>query len=84
MDLYIEKNIEIQHIFQDYASPADILPYSIDEGFIDLTSSLNYFISDKNISRKEKLDIISASIQKIFSGRQVFTQQLECLMPTHC
>ena len=42
MDLYIEKNIEIQHIFQDYASPADILPYSIDEGFIDLTSSLNY------------------------------------------
>lgn len=64
MDLYIEKNIEIQHIFQDYASPADILPYSIDEGFIDLTSSLNYFISDKNISRKEKLDIISASIQK--------------------
>lgn len=64
MDLYIEKNIEIQHIFQDYASPADILPYSIDEGFIDLTSSLNYFIKDKNISRKEKLDILSASIQK--------------------
>ena len=64
MDLYIEKNIEIQHIFQDYASPADILPYSIDEGFIDLTSSLNYFIRDKNISRKEKLDVISASIQK--------------------
>ncbi len=26
--------------FQDYAAPDDILPYSIDEGFIDLTSSL--------------------------------------------
>ena len=42
MDLYIEKNMEIQHIFQNYASPDDILPYSIDEGFIDLTSSLKY------------------------------------------
>lgn len=25
MDLYIEKNVEIQHIFQNYASPDDIL-----------------------------------------------------------
>ena len=46
MDRYIEKNIDIQHIFQDYAAPEDILPYSIDEGFIDLTSSLNYFVKD--------------------------------------
>lgn len=50
MDRYIEKNIDIQHIFQDYAAPEDILPYSIDEGFIDLTSSLNYFVSD-NLNR---------------------------------
>ena len=42
----------------------DIYPYSIDEGFIDLTSSLNYFVPDKSISRKDKLDIISAAIQK--------------------
>lgn len=41
MDCYIEKSIDIQHIFQDYAAPEDILPYFIDEGFIDLTSSLN-------------------------------------------
>ncbi|MFX3995893.1 DNA polymerase, partial [Streptococcus suis] len=53
MDRYIEKNLDIQHIFQDYASPDDILPYSIDEGFIDLTSSLSYFISDKSMSRKD-------------------------------
>ena len=39
MDMYIESNLEIQHFFQDYASIEDILPYSIDEGFIDLTSS---------------------------------------------
>ena len=64
MDVYIEKNLEIQHIFQNYASPSDILPYSIDEGFIDLTSSLNYFIPDKSISRKDKLDMISARIQR--------------------
>lgn len=38
MDMYIEKNLAIQHIFQDYASIEDILPYSIDENFIDLTS----------------------------------------------
>ncbi len=64
MDAYIEKNIEIQHIFQNYASTEDILPYSIDEGFIDLTSSLNYFIPDKMMSRKEKLDVISSRIQR--------------------
>ena len=44
MDLYIKKNIQIQHIFHNYASVDDILPYSIDEKFIDFTSSLNYFI----------------------------------------
>ena len=64
MSLYIEKNIEIQRILQNYGSPEDILPYSIDEGFIDLTTSLNYFISNQTISRKDKLDMISAKIQK--------------------
>ncbi|MCE2547170.1 DNA polymerase, partial [Enterococcus faecalis] len=59
----IEKNIDIQHIFQDYAAPEDILPYSIDEGFIDLTSSLNYFVSDKQMDRKAKLDVVSAKLQ---------------------
>jgi umuC/mucB-like protein len=63
MELYIEKNIEIQHIFQNFASPSDILPYSIDEGFIDLTSSLNYFIPNHSLSRKDKLDNLSALIQ---------------------
>ena len=64
MDEYIAVNMEIQRIFQNYGSPDDIYPYSIDEGFIDLTSSLNYFISDKNVSRKDKLDAISAKIQR--------------------
>lgn len=64
MDLYIKKNIQIQHIFQNYASVEDILPYSIDEGFIDLTSSLNYFIPDRTVTRKDKLDMISGRIQR--------------------
>lgn len=64
MDRYIEENIQIQHVFQNYASSTDILPYSIDEGFIDLTSSLNYFVSDKNLSRKGKLDVLCAKIQR--------------------
>lgn len=64
MDKYIEVNMEIQRVFQNYGSPDEIYPYSIDEGFIDLTTSLNYFVSNQNISRKDKLDIISAKIQK--------------------
>lgn len=64
MDEYIAVNMEIQRIFQNYGSPDDIYPYSIDEGFIDLTSSLNYFVPDKSISRKYKLDMLSARIQR--------------------
>ena len=64
MDEYIAVNMEIQRIFQNYGSPDDIYPYSIDEGFIDLTSSLNYFIPDKSLSRKDKLDLLSARIQR--------------------
>lgn len=55
MDEYIAVNMEIQGIFQNYVSPNDIYPYSIDEGFIDLSSSLNYFVPDKQLSRKQKL-----------------------------
>lgn len=64
MNAYIQVNMEIQKVFQEFAAPDDIFPYSIDEGFIDLTSSLNYFIPDPSLSRKEKLDLLSARIQK--------------------
>ena len=39
MNAYIQVNMEIQKVFQEFAAPDDIFPYSIDEGFIDLTSS---------------------------------------------
>ncbi|MBM7643332.1 DNA polymerase V [Streptococcus loxodontisalivarius] len=64
MEAYIEENIKIQSIFQNYASSEDILPYSIDEAFLDLTGSLNYFYPQKDLDRKEKLDRLSRDIQK--------------------
>ena len=57
-------------------------PTWIDEGFIDLTSSLNYFIPDRTVTRKDKLDMISGRIQRDIWRRQVFTQQLGCLTAT--
>ena len=55
MSKYIEKNIEIQHVIQNFASPEDIFWYSIDEGFVDLTSSLNYFY-ERSLPAEVKLD----------------------------
>ncbi len=63
MDLYIQKNMLIQTILKEYASDQDILPYSIDEGFIDLSQSLNYFVPDTHITKKDKLNIVSSMIQ---------------------
>lgn len=63
MALYIEENLKIQKVFQNYAPNEDIHPYSIDEGFIDLTKSLDYFIRDKSMDRRRKLDLISERIQ---------------------
>lgn len=64
MSLYIEENLKIQKVLQNYAPEEEIHPYSIDEAFIDLTKSLNYFIPEENLTRRQKLDQISAQIQK--------------------
>ena len=64
MNYYIQKNMEIQKIFQDFAALDDIFPYSIDEGFLDLTSSINYFIPDQTLDRSTKLDLLAARIQQ--------------------
>lgn len=63
MSLYIEKNMIIQKILETYSPKEEILPYSIDEAFIDLTRSLDYFASNKKESRKSMLDEVSARIQ---------------------
>ncbi|MFQ9891195.1 MAG: hypothetical protein ACLRWM_15000 [Streptococcus sp.] len=78
MDEYISVNMEIQGIFQNYGSPNDIYPYSIDEGFIDLSSSLNYFVPEKQLSRKQKLDLISARIRETSGDKLASIQPLVC------
>ena len=64
MSEYIRINMQIQRILQNFATTSEIYPYSIDEGFVDLTTSLNYFFPDPTLSRKEKLDLLSAQIQR--------------------
>ncbi|WP_025730138.1 Y-family DNA polymerase [Atopobacter phocae] len=64
MGLYIERNMAIQHVLKRYAPASDILPYSIDEGFIDLTQSLNYFVPDQSLSRRKRLDLVSSHLQQ--------------------
>ena len=63
MALYIQRNMEIQTILQNYAPKEEILPYSIDEGFINLSRSLDYFMPDKKVSRRKRLDSLSAKLQ---------------------
>lgn len=64
MRYYISENLKIQNVVRNYATDEDIMWYSIDEGVVDLSRSLNYFVSDKSLSRARKLDIVSQMIQK--------------------
>ncbi len=63
MRYYIAENLKIQNVVRYYAPDSDIMWYSIDEGVVDLTQSLNYFVPEK-MTRAEKLDIVSQRIQK--------------------
>ncbi|EHI69570.1 ImpB/MucB/SamB family protein [Streptococcus ictaluri 707-05] len=81
MDLYIEKNLDIQNIFQEFASPKDILPYSIDESFLDLTSSLNYFCPSSVLSRKDKLEALARHIQHRIWKKQALYQLQDSATP---
>ena len=57
--------MQIQRVFQNFGGPEDIFPYSIDEGFIDLTSSLNYFVPDDALVQTGK----ARPRLRIFNGR---------------
>lgn len=39
MNLYIQKNLEINAIFNEFVADEDLMPYSIDESILDLTHS---------------------------------------------
>ncbi len=64
MALYIEESLKIQKVLENFATVREIYPYSIDESFVDLTASLNYFIRDKKMTGRQKLDVVSSKIQQ--------------------
>lgn len=43
MNLYIEKNLEVNRIFNQYCANEDLQPYSIDESILDITKSWHLF-----------------------------------------
>ncbi|MFT9388701.1 MAG: Y-family DNA polymerase [Leuconostoc sp.] len=43
MNLYIQKNMEINAIYRQYVADADWHPYSIDESILDLTDTWQFF-----------------------------------------
>ncbi|MEC6749204.1 Y-family DNA polymerase [Marinilactibacillus sp. XAAS-LB27] len=52
MALYLEKNIEILKIFKQFVSGTDLMVYSIDESFLDVTHSRQLFGSAEEIAKK--------------------------------
>ncbi|PCS00868.1 DNA polymerase [Lactococcus fujiensis] len=68
MGEYIKVNGRIQKAIHEEIAPyEDCFWYSIDEGFIDLTGSLNYHVSndEEGLSRSVKLDLVSKKLQRV-------------------
>lgn len=57
MALYLEKNLDILRIFKRYVAEEDLLVYSIDESFIDVTKSHKLFGSTHDIAKKIQRDV---------------------------
>lgn len=57
MALYLEKNLEILRIFKRYVTKEDLLVYSIDESFLDVTKSRKLFGSTHEIAKKIQRDV---------------------------
>lgn len=57
MGLYIEMNRKINDILLKYAPPMDIVSYSIDESFIDVTNTYQHFGDPEDIAHMIKNDI---------------------------
>lgn len=57
MALYVEKNLEIQRIFKRYVAEEDILVYSIDESFLDITDYHHLFGSTAWMARQVQIDV---------------------------
>lgn len=58
MALYLDIAIQIGHIFQSFAAPEDILTYSIDESFIDVTATTHLFGNPWEIAEQIKEKVL--------------------------
>ena len=63
MGLYIQSNIQVLEILATFTSRAEIHPYSIDESFLDVTESLDYYFPDEADYYK-KMDLMAQKIQR--------------------
>lgn len=57
MALYLEKNLKILRIFKRYVAEEDLLAYSIDESFLDVTESRKLFGNSYDIAKKIQDDV---------------------------
>ena len=57
MGLYLKKNLEICNIFRRYVSEEDLWIYSIDEAFLDISSTRSLFGTPGETARKIQDDI---------------------------
>ena len=62
MALYMEYSTRIYHIYLKYIAPEDIVIYSIDEVFMDVTNYLDtYGLSPRNLAMKIILDVLQTT-----------------------
>lgn len=57
MALYLKKNLDILNIFKRYVSEEDLLVYSIDESFLDVTDYHRLYGSAETIAKRIQQDV---------------------------
>ncbi|WP_261810932.1 Y-family DNA polymerase [Levilactobacillus humaensis] len=58
MNLYIQKNLEINKIFRQFVTDDDLFPYSIDESILDMTHSWRLFgKTPEEVARRIQLKV---------------------------
>lgn len=62
MNLYIQRNLEINNIFRQYVAEEDLLEYSIDESILKVTKSLKLFTSPG--TRSQRRNELAKKIQR--------------------
>lgn len=62
MALYMKKSTEIYNVYLKYIAPEDIVVYSIDEVFMDVTNYLNtYHLTAQKLAMKIILDVLQTT-----------------------